>query len=152
MATMTFKRLTTPVTLERFKECWSEKQSEQMVEAGTSWLKTDDPGEILIGYVGLKIVGITGWYPLDVGVAFLRWHGVLPIFQRNNHSTVMLAKLMKRLTTHYGINTLYELADNQKSVDYFLGQGFTLVPPKEVPKNLRKEAGNFKYVLRRYIT
>ena len=130
--------------------CWiSEKARQQFMEASLDWCNSTDPGEIFVftDSVTRQLIGVTGWYPIGGGKAFLRWHGVIEEYRGKGMSVAMLAWLAKRLKVTYQIDKLYETCNEDATVTYFEKLGFVKVTDKVLIDAIAVEAGEFKHTL-----
>lgn len=146
-----FHRMTTIGQAQAMAYIWPEPFSSQFFGACKGWMGSDEPGEILL-YTNPKLcmlpIGVTGWYPVSAGCAFLRWHGICDMKRGRGQSRKMFEMLTYRLRTYYGIHTLYELSETENARDYFIkNHGFKLADDEDLKASLRREAGDFKYVL-----
>lgn len=130
--------------------CWADvAKCRQFIEASCEWLDTVDPGDIVVFSDAdtNRRFGVTGWYPLGNGSAFMRWHGVLPEHRGRRISVMMLAWLLKHIRTHYGIERIYETCDSESTVQYFVRLGFNVVTDVDIRAAVFAESGDFKYLL-----
>lgn len=111
----------------------------------------DESGDILLAYVGDTLIGITGWYRLDMSEAGLRWHGVMPSFRKRGYSRRMIDLVCKHLPPE--IDWVYEITRNPESRDAFCLCGFQVVTDAEVIERVVEDSdyglGEVGWVLRR---
>lgn len=142
----------TPFT---FLCCWENPEHrEQFKEATGMWWSKSDLGEVLeltddaLGCPPKSSIGVTGWYPVGLGEAAMRWTAIYPDKRGNGFSRCMLNMLFERLRGYY-IHTVYELSETEKARDFFLKMGFTLIEDEIIKTKLRSTMGEFKYILRK---
>lgn len=139
--------------IKRMAVCWTEDLRMHFEHWTTAFLKDEaDPGEVLLIQItdSKTLVGITGWYPMGDGTAYLRWHGILPDYRRIGISGDALRMLSERLRTHYGIHTLYELAETEAARAFFQNRGWIEELDEAVKARVRNSGGDFRYVLKHY--
>ncbi len=88
-----------------------------------------DQGKILLIFDSNVIIGISGYFPSkeDFSEFTLRWHGLLPEYQKHGLSEVIITYVTESIKTLYPTaRTLIEMmpADNQKLHNYFVKLGF----------------------------
>lgn len=104
---------------------------ESFNESQQKFLKNYDEGEIFLIKENDNIIGITGYFPNEENYEnfSLRWHGILPKYQKKGISQKVLQTLLNYLIQKYeNFSTIQEfmpIRDSyQKTEQYFLGLGF----------------------------
>lgn len=115
---------------------------EDFFEATLQWVIGDDTdGEIFYIAKDGCIVGITGWYSINQNeendMFGLRWHGILPEYRGNDYSKQAIDMLYVHLTkTHKKWVKLYEIANKEKTSQYFIKNNFLKVDNSDIIKQV----------------
>jgi L-amino acid N-acyltransferase YncA len=97
-----------------------------------------DEGEIFLIKDNQKIIGITGYFPYEETYSdfFLRWHGLLPEYQKIGISQKVLDTMIKYLEKKYeNFSTIKEFMpvreSYKKTEEYFIKIGFQKIGEPE---------------------
>ena len=121
---------------------WCGEHSHHLVESYNDWVKNpDESGQFFKVVSDDCVIGITGYWLIDEISAGLRWHGIIPLFQKSGAGSTALKLLIKELPT--GIIQLHELTLTKKPQEFFKNNDFKLnTNPEDIVKVIKSSGGD----------
>lgn len=127
---------------------------EAIDESKERFLEGCDEGEVFLIKDDKKVIGITGYFPYEETYShfFLRWHGILPEYQKLGISKKIIETIIQYLEKNYdNFSTIKEFMpireSYKKTEEYFLKIGFKKIGEPEVVDWSKDLWQNFEYQL-----
>lgn len=121
---------------------WCGEHSHHLVESYKYWLETpDETGQFFKIVSDECVIGITGYWLIDDVSAGLRWHGIIPLFQKSGAGSTALQLLIKELPAN--VKQLHELTITKKPQAFFKNNDFKLnTNPEDIVKVIKSSGGD----------